>query len=340
MQESAARRTITPALEPGEQVQWCGAPVAGRIATRRLGGLLLRLGVFAAVVYWLIPSSHESTGADVGTLFHSLVQAASRDARLLVPAGVSAAVLLGLLARLVLDRRRLSHTAYAITDRRLLAVVGLRGKVPWSIGPEQVAYVKVRGLGGGMGDVRFNHYRQGRGSRNTNRLYTFERLEDPDRLARRARTWLAEREPAAVAEARDLRRVTDRDLGFELQVPASWREGPAPDEDTSFHVLSESSGVRSQEAEKSRHVLALYGPLGAALALEVAPAGTWTLEQTEIGAHGLARLFLTVVEGPEKLRDGPAPGFRVTCQTRRVQRMRDVLEDVVRSLEPVTSRRA
>jgi len=314
MRESEARRTIEPALEPGEQALWCGKPGWSRLVTRKAATTLLGLGVMGYVTYSLLGSAPGGKRPGVGRLIHALVQHASADPHLFIPAAVLAALPLGFLTLLALNRRRLHHTAYAITNRRLLAVVGPGAKIPWSLTPDSVAYVKVRRLGGGMADVSFNRsrYRRGRGYGNLNRLYTFERLVDADRVAGRVGSWLEECEAAAIEDARTVRRIVQPDFGIRIEVPASWKEQRPGEDDSAFDVLSSAPGpgAKPKSGEK---LLVLKGPLGASFALEAAPAGTWTLEQARDTLRSLGWM-LSVVDETAEMAVGPNSGFSITSE--------------------------
>jgi hypothetical protein len=108
----------------------------------------------------------------------------------------------------------------------------------------------------------------------------------------------------------------------QLRVPASWREGPPPGAVPALHIPSNFGELRSR-TDGGRAVLELFGPLGAGLALDVAPAGTWTQAQAADVEYGLARLLLRLVEGPEDFRGGGADGFRVTYEMRWAQPLLD-----------------
>lgn len=314
MRESEARRTIEPVLEPGEAVLWCGTPVTARVVMRKVGTLLFGLSIAGYATYSLLGSSGGPEGTGFGNLARSLVQHASADPHLLIPAAVLAALPLGLLTLLALNRRRLRRTAYAITNGRLLAVVGPRGKIAWSLTPESVAYVQVRRLGERMASVSFNRsrYRRGRGYGNLNRLYTFERLVDADRVADRVGSWLEECEAAAIEDARTVRRIVQPDFGLRIEVPTSWKEESPGEDDSAFDVLSSGRGLGG-ETESSEKLLVLKGPLGASFALEAAPAGTWTLERARDTLHRLGWM-LSVVDETTQMTVGSVSGFSITYE--------------------------
>ncbi len=320
MKQAEARQALEPALEAGERVSWSERPVAGRAFARGLVGLAATVVVAAGVAYYGLSAFAESSRSGGAGLLASLTDGPLADPHLLVPLAVFAALpLLGVVV-LVVERAGLRSTAYGITDRRLLAVRGRKGGLLWSLQPEKVAFVEVRGAGSGIGDVTFNRY-PGSRSRNQRRMFTFERVPAPERVSGEVRAWLEERRRAAVEDARNVRRIVDARLGFALDVPSCWREGPPGEEEAgTFHVLSVSPLVAAEPPEGER-VLELRGPLGASLVLDAAPAGTWTFEQARDVRHGLLRA-LDVTAEREEVRIGETSGFSMAYATRLAQPLR------------------
>ncbi len=316
MRQREARQALEPALEAGESVSWSDRPVAGRAFGRGLVGLAATVVVAAGVAYYGLSASAGGSGLGDG-LLASVTDGPLADPHLLVPVAVLASLPLLGVGVLVVERAGLNRTAYGITDRRLLAVRGPEGKVLWSLPPEKVAFVEVKAAGSGLGNLAFNRYTGSR-SRNQRRMFTFQRIPSPERVAGEARTWLEERRRAAVEDARNVRRIVDARLGFSLDVPSSWREGPPGEEEAgTFHVLS-ASPILAAEPPGGERLLELRGPLGASLVLDMAPAGTWTFEQARDVGHGLRRA-LEVTEDHEQVRIGEAHGFSVTYATRLAQ---------------------
>ncbi len=320
MRRTEALRELEPVLEPGERVSWSGKPVAGQLLVRKIATTIVGLGIVAAVGYFSLRAWLPRLGvdsADIGSLLAGL--SGNRD--LLVPVLVVAAMPFLYIANLLYENSRWQRTAYAVTDRRLLSVLGPKGKVLWSLGPEKVAFVHVHRMGAGTGDVAFNGRAPGSGTRQRRRLYTFQRVPDPERVAAQVRSWREEREREAVEGGRDRRRIAFPALGFALDVPAGWREGGSSDDGSgAFQVLSDRSPL-GVDTTGSERLLELHGPFGASLVLDAAPGGRWSFEEARAVGGGILRLP-DVVEEHAELVVGVTPGFSVTYELRVEQPLR------------------
>jgi hypothetical protein len=136
MSEAAARALAAPHLWAGEEVLWCGQPVAvgppvARAAARKgfYGSVATAVGAFIFVSF-VRGSLHE---ADPAT-----------DTKLLIGSAVLAALVLafGSISAWARARRLASIVAYAVTNRRIIMV---QGEDPQWVGLRELEDVQLHG---------------------------------------------------------------------------------------------------------------------------------------------------------------------------------------------------
>jgi hypothetical protein len=154
------------ALQPGEHLVWAGRPGPAAQPAWRLDRTSLVIAAapfFAALVLlWMAATTSGGSGA----LLY------------LGAAIVLLCIALSPLAVLWRATRLVRRTVYAITDRRLFVLSGLRGREPRSFPPEELDDPQVRERGDGRGDVIFatvpeiRQTRQGRQTRLAEAAFT------------------------------------------------------------------------------------------------------------------------------------------------------------------------
>jgi hypothetical protein len=143
-----ARSIIQSRLQPGEQLVWYDSPGPWRAAARHLTS-------FAFITAWLgfVAALFAAKRSWQPDWWHGWM-----DMAVLIPALL---ILIGLFFWLVSlrDIFRCWHTAYGLTDRRVIIAVGQKGPTQ-SFGPD--AFTKTAHKGDDRGHVLFDYGRRGR----------------------------------------------------------------------------------------------------------------------------------------------------------------------------------